>query len=105
MGTCGHVAPPGRDPRARAWCPGFCTRAWLICRDWRGSEAAKCEGLVTALPLSKLREPVTADPLRAELLGEWRVWEGPSAAAAPGTLRKGGDRRRRTALCDTVAWP
>ena len=32
------------------------------------------------LPLSKLREPVTADPLRAELLGEWRVLEGPSAA-------------------------
>ena len=48
----------GPGPGAR----GFCTCAWLICRDWRGSEAAKCQGLLTALPLSKLREPVSAEP-------------------------------------------
>ena len=55
-----HLLAGTQGPGPGAW--GFCTHAWLICRDWRGSEAAKCEGLVTALPLSKLREPVTTDP-------------------------------------------
>ena len=72
--------------------------------DWRGREAAKCRGLVTA-PASASSGSQSPGHPRAELLGEWRVSEGPSAAPVPGTLRTGGDRMRRTALCDTVARP
>ena len=104
----GHLRTLGtswQGPKGQGLVPGLLYPCLAHLQRLEGKRGCKMRGTHHYLASQQAQGASLRRPPRAELLGEWRVLEGLSSAVAPGTLRKGGDRRWKTALCDTVAWP
>ena len=104
----GHLRTRGtswQGPKGQGLVSGLLYPCLAHLQRLEGKRGCKMRGTHHYLASQQAQGASHRRPPRAELLGEWRVLEGPSSAVAPGTLRMGGDRRWKTALCDTVAWP